>query len=280
MRCDLRPFLAHREACAAAAADAGIGDRLNDFVRAHLKERLGHGGVAAHGEIVLQRLRVDLVAVLEHAARLLLVEGNVVMRPADLTALSIAQTVDEFAALERALHDLVDVFLAHTDVDPVFRLDAQHGAEFAQTVTAGLAHADGLTLVLAVQLNLAGDAHGVELALQRFVDLQSAAGETSGAGADQHAAGFGGQRRLILRLRGLERRGRFNSIHHNFSPPLSTLPPDPSPCRGSWRHGQHRSPSQRGSARTRRGRRQSQWRSARRPWSTSSRSDRWPHRAR
>ena len=63
-------FAPGREARAAAAAQTGIAHGLHDLVRLHLEQGLGQRAVAADGQVLLDGFRVDVAAVLEHAAGL------------------------------------------------------------------------------------------------------------------------------------------------------------------------------------------------------------------
>ena len=106
---DLRPLAPGREARAAAAAQAGIAHGLDDLVRLHLEQGLGQRAVAADGQVLLDGFRVDVAAVLEHAAGLLFVKRDVLLALIELAALVVAQALDEFAAEDGLLDDLLHV---------------------------------------------------------------------------------------------------------------------------------------------------------------------------
>ena len=109
------PLDAGREAGAAAAADARVGDLLDDPLGRLLGERHARGLVAAAREVVVDGLGVDDADVAQRDARLLLVEADVVPVADALAGLRVL--VEEAARpaappLRCSLDDLGDVLWA------------------------------------------------------------------------------------------------------------------------------------------------------------------------
>ena len=71
------PLRAGREARAATAAQTRLGDRRDDGLGVVLGEHPSQRPVAAVGEVVVDRLRIDLAVERQHAALLLAVERDV-----------------------------------------------------------------------------------------------------------------------------------------------------------------------------------------------------------
>ena len=91
-----------------------------------------------------------MAAVLEHAAGLLFVKRDVLLALIELAALVVAQALDEFAAEDGLLDDLLHVADLALRVQPALRLDAHQRASFAEAVAAALleGYAFGFRLVL------------------------------------------------------------------------------------------------------------------------------------
>ena len=130
---DLRPLAPGREARAAAAAQTGIAHGLDDLVRLHLEQGLGQRAVAADGQVLLDGFRVDMAAVLEHAAGLLFVKRDVLLALIQLAVLVVAQALDELAAEDGLLDDLLHVADLTLRVQPALRLDAHQRAHLAKS---------------------------------------------------------------------------------------------------------------------------------------------------
>ena len=210
---DLRPLAPGREARAAAAAQTGIAHGLDDLVRLHLEQGLGQRAVAADGQVLLDGFRVDMAAVLEHAAGLLFVKRDVLLALIQLAVLVVAQALDELAAEDGLLDDLLHVADLTLRVQPALRLDAHQRAHLAKAVAAGLFQADGVGVVLG-QGHLARDAQLVHALFELVVDVQVAAGDTARAAADEDLTFFRVARGHVVGLQGAELLQGFDSLTH------------------------------------------------------------------
>jgi len=65
-----RPLRTGRKTAAAAAAQAGVLDHLDDLARGHRRQGLAQGRIAVTGEVVVNGLRVDPTGVSQHDTRL------------------------------------------------------------------------------------------------------------------------------------------------------------------------------------------------------------------
>ena len=77
------PFHARRESGAAAAAQTRIEDLLDDLLRRHFGQGLGHAGIAVPGDVLLDLLRIDEAPVSEHPQILQGEEGDLLHRGDD-----------------------------------------------------------------------------------------------------------------------------------------------------------------------------------------------------
>ncbi|OPZ46054.1 MAG: hypothetical protein BWY94_00921 [Actinobacteria bacterium ADurb.BinA094] len=168
------PLDAGREPGAAAAADARVGDLLDDLLLGHRRERRARRLVAAAGEVLVEALRVDHAHVAQGDARLGLVEPDVVPVADALAGLGVL--------VEEALHRTAvpEVLVDHLGHVPrlemaVQRVVAEHGdrAHGAQAVTADDA-----------DVHLVGQAGLPDLLHERVVDGHRAGEHAGGAGAD------------------------------------------------------------------------------------------------
>ena len=205
--------------CAAAAAQAGIAHGLDDLVRLHLEQGLGQRAVAADGQVLLDGFRVDMAAVLKHAAGLLFVKRDVLLALIQLAVLVVAQALDELAAEDGLLDDLLHVADLALRVQPALRLDAHQRAHLAKAVAAGLLQADGIGMVLG-QGHLARDAQLVHALFELMIDVQVAAGDTARAAADEDLALFRVARGHVVGLQGAELLQGFDSLTH-YAPSFS-----------------------------------------------------------
>ena len=145
-----RPLAAGGEPAAAAPAQAGIGDLLDDVLGRHLGQHLAEGGIAVHRDVFLDALGIDHAAVAQHHAVLRFVEcgiikGNVALHRLVGAGVVIHQPLHDAALEQMLVHDLVDVLRLDAAVERAVRMHDDHGAERAQTEAAGL---DDLDLVL------------------------------------------------------------------------------------------------------------------------------------
>ena len=205
---------------AAAAAKAGVGDLLNDLFPAHLEQGFGQRRVAADGEVFLNALGVDVAAVLQHAAGLLLVEGDVLLPLVELAVLLVAQALDKLAAQDGLLDDLFHVLGVNLGIEPALRLDAHQGAHLAEAVAAGFLDAGGVAAAAVVERKLVCGAVLGHLLFQFLVHGEVSARRAARAAADKHLALFMAARLDVLLLQGAEFFQIPDFFTHGFRPPL------------------------------------------------------------
>ena len=75
----LLPFVTGLEASASAAPQIGIHNFLHDFLRSHVKQRLGKRLVAAAGNVFLDMFRINMPAVFQYQTGLFLIERNLLL---------------------------------------------------------------------------------------------------------------------------------------------------------------------------------------------------------
>ncbi|MPM40239.1 hypothetical protein SDC9_86879 [bioreactor metagenome] len=134
------PLHACREPAAAAAAESGLLHLFDDLLRRHREKDLRKSFVAVGSDVFLKRVGVDVSAVLEDEAVLLLVE-------VDVSIVGNALRREGFFE-EQAVHDtsLDEVFadyfrnvgLLHVGVEGPLRVDDDEGTLLAESLTAGL----------------------------------------------------------------------------------------------------------------------------------------------
>ena len=71
------PLQARGIACSATAAQAALGNLIDDFARRHLGERFDQGTVAVGGNVIFEAIGIDDAGVLQHNFFLALEEWNV-----------------------------------------------------------------------------------------------------------------------------------------------------------------------------------------------------------
>ena len=150
------PLQAGGESAAAAAAQTGLEDFINDFLTGHGGQRLFQSTVAVHGQVFINVLRIDHAAVAQGNTVLMLVEVDVFQSLVGILLMSGMVGVHEMlnlAALEQVLaDDLVHIFRLDAAVEGAVRVHDNHRAGFAQTEATG---ADDLDfMVQAVFRNL------------------------------------------------------------------------------------------------------------------------------
>ena len=189
---DLLPLLAGGEAAAAAAAETGLVDLVDDAVAAQLEHGLLQGLEAAGSQVLVQGLGVEAAAVLQNDAGLLGDEGDLLGLDVSGLALVVQQPLDDLVAQDTLLKDLLAVLGLHLDILDGFSvlLDADQGAQLTEALAAGLLDADYLLVVVTA----AGGEHELHAGgvlddiLKDLMDLVGAGGDTAGAGADQNTA--------------------------------------------------------------------------------------------
>ena len=227
----LRPLAAGGESSAPAAPQAGFRDLVDNLVAGHVEERLFKGGIAVQRDILADGGGVDMAAVLQHDAVLLLVEGDVLLTAADFAHLVIGQAIDVTAVLDGFLNDLLAVRKLNLGVQPALRIDAHQRAHLAEAMAAALLEADGVIVRLGLQLHLDGDAGFLHQLAQAVEHLEGTAGHAARAAADDDLFGL----QLIGFLRNPAIFDQILSALKHSSPPPSVPSKAPRPSRGSSR---------------------------------------------
>ncbi len=212
------PLDARGEAGAAAAADARVGDLLDDPLGRLLAESHARGLVAAARQILLDALGIDDAHVAQGDARLLLVEADLVP-VADARAglgVLVEELLDRRAALEVLCDDRADVLGAQVAVQRVVA-EHDHRAHGAQAVAADDRDFDALA-----------EAGLPDLLDEGVVDGQRAREHAGRAGADRDPvapAGSLGDAHVTGVLFGLSRRDVVSHgvSAHPFSAPTSSM---------------------------------------------------------
>ena len=171
------PFDAGGEACAATAAEAGLGDLVDNLLGSHLGQALGEGFVAAAGDAFLDVLGIDKAAVAEGDTDLFAIEVHV-LRVADVLfvfGVGVEQLGDLTAFNDVLVDDALDVLRLHLGVEGVVGHNLDDGALLAEAEAAGL---DDLNVVRETLL-------GEDL-VEIVDDLEAVAGFASGTAADQN----------------------------------------------------------------------------------------------
>ena len=195
-----RPFLAGGEARAAASAEVGSGDHVDDVLGLHGGDDLREGGIAAFGDVLVDIFGIDAAGVAEDDARLEFAFGG------GFVFGIVPAAVDGVGAggrsFEAGLHDGGDLVRGHVAVDDALALVVGE-------------HDDGLGVAEAHAADFDDVERAVELVLGDVVvdGLQDFAG-TGGDTARSHGnEQFDG--RVLARLEGgrvfSERRRRVNS---------------------------------------------------------------------
>ena len=168
------PLAAAREAAAAASAETGGKDFVDDLLGAHGQSAL-HSLESAHSHGFLHVLGVDDAAAVQSHAALLLIEVDVVLA-LDLlrgARLHIEKALHNAAAEDIGLDDLLHVVDLHETVESVLRIDLDEGSLGAEAEAAHQVHGGHIFRAVLLQ-------HLLEL----FHDLVGMAGETSGTAAE------------------------------------------------------------------------------------------------
>ena len=138
------PLSAGGEACAAAAAQAALVDLVDYGQRIGGLEHLGQRRIPAVGDVVVQRVGVDLAVEAEHYALLPGVEGDVLLQGYRLAGLGmlVQQSLDHSVAHDAGLDELVDIRGLEPGIEQPAGPEDDDGALLAEAVAAGLDHLD------------------------------------------------------------------------------------------------------------------------------------------
>ena len=137
------PLFTGGEAGAAAAAEAGGQDDVDDLLRRHLGQNLAQSGITVHRDVFIDVLRVDHAAVAERNALLRavesgVVEGDVVLFDRKIADVAVLKALDDTALQQVLFHDLRDVLLGNAAVEGSFGVNNDDGAQSAETEATGL----------------------------------------------------------------------------------------------------------------------------------------------
>ena len=193
----LRPLLACREPCSAAAPEAGFGYFIDYFLGSHIKQCFRKRLESACRYILVNGLRIYFSAVFQNNPCLLVQERNIVRMRTDFFLFPVKQTLYRLSLKDGALYDLAAVFRLYMYILIIIRLNSHQGAKFAQALAAGLHHTQVRNIFLHFHLN------AVQIfteLLHLIVNFLSSRCHTSGAGADKNTAGIGSKGILNLFL--------------------------------------------------------------------------------
>ena len=239
------PLAAGGEAAAASATQAGIQNFLADGLVGHLKQSLFKGGVAVLGQIFVNILRVGGAAVFQHDAVLLMIEGDVLMFLIGHSVQLVEQPGNHLAPQQGLLDDIVAVLHLYVGIEDAVGFDLEQGTHLTEAVAAAALEVDvvGLGLgglVLPEKAHMDVQAPALALLFQFVVDIQRAAGDTAGTGADKNLAALCFQCPLGLHLSDLQLvTGQFSCVHGR-PPPFAGTPTGQWPVRGSFWSGPDR----------------------------------------
>ena len=133
------PLSACGEACAAASADAGIKNGLDNFLGSHGGERLCESLVAVACYVFVDAFGIDNAAVTECNAVLLCIEGSLV-ESEDVVALygfAVKELANGVTANEVFGNDFVHIFGLNLAVEGTFGINDHDRTECAKTETTG-----------------------------------------------------------------------------------------------------------------------------------------------
>ena len=233
------PLASGGEAAAAPAPQTGVQNFLTDGLVGHLKQSLFKGGIAVLGQIFVNILGIGGAAVFQHDAVLLVIEGDVLMLFVGHAVQLVEQPGDHLAPQQGLLDDVVAVLHLHVGVENAVGLNLQQGTHLAEAVAAAALEVDvvglGLrSLILPQKAHMDVEPPALTLLLHPLIDVERAAGDTAGTGADEYLAALCLQSTLGLHLTDLQLvPGQF-SCGHGRPPPFSGTPADRWPAPGSF----------------------------------------------
>ena len=173
------PLQARGETAAAAAAQAGLEDFVDDLLAGHAGQRLFQRLVAVEGQVFVNVFGVDHAAVAQSDALLVLVEVNILQALVGVLlvggVIGIHQVL-HVTALEQMLgDDLVHILYLYAGVEGAFGVYDDNGAGLAQ---AKAARADNLDFLF--------QAGFFDFLLKALDDLRRAGRRTTGTAAAEH----------------------------------------------------------------------------------------------
>ena len=174
------PLSAGGETAAPSAAQAGVGDGLDNIFRSHFLQHLSQCEVTVHSDVFFDVFGVDNTAVPQCNSLLLLVESSVVQRGSSsgvfvFNAILVNQTVYDTALQQVFFYDFRDIIFGNHAVEGSFGVDDHDRAQSAQTETTG--HND---------LDFVSQTLGNQFSFQLVVQLGTAGRSTTGTAANQY----------------------------------------------------------------------------------------------
>ena len=138
------PFHSRGETGAAAAAQTRIEDLLDDLLRRHLRQGLGHAGVTVPGDVLIDLLGIDEAPVAQHPQILQGEEGDLLHRGDELRrdGFPVEQPLQNASLDQMFLHQFGNILGFDHHVDDAFRVDDHDRSHGAETVAAGLHQLD------------------------------------------------------------------------------------------------------------------------------------------
>ena len=185
------------------------------------------------GKVFVNVHRVGRAAVFQHHALLLGIEGDLVVPLILHAAQLVEKAVDDLAAEDRALDDLVAVLKLDVRVENALGLDLEQRTHLAKAVAAALFKVDSVVAAIFIaQCNTRLEPALFALRLQIVVDLQRAARNAARTGADEDLTPIGRQQRLGLHAPCVQ--ALSCQFSHSARPPLHGSPqaaqaPSPGP---------------------------------------------------
>ena len=234
----LTPLGTGRETAAAAAAQVGVQHFLDDVGGLHLKQSLFQSGIAADGQILQNGVCIHMAAVLQNLTGLTLIEGDLFLLFVDDAVLLIGQALHGLALNDGRVDDLVHIGLLDLGEQPALRLDTHQGAHLAEAMAAGLLQTHHVIMGIVSQFHFTGDAALFHLGLQSGINVQRAAGDTTGTGTHQNLTGFFLCGSFAGRTQLLKLLSVFQFGH--VMPPSAAERSVQRPCRGSLQDEPHR----------------------------------------
>ncbi len=124
------PLHARREACSASSAQAGLLHDIDDFLRRHRGHCLAQCLIAVHGNVFGDIFRIDLAAVAQGNAFLLLVEVDLVDFKNLLMRLTVFiaefEILDDSSFVEMLGDDALDILRLHMGIEYLVRVNGDN----------------------------------------------------------------------------------------------------------------------------------------------------------
>ena len=146
------PLQTGGESCAAASAETGIQNGLNNLVGSHLGQNLTQSSVAVQSDVLFNVLGVDYTAVTERNAELRSVESGIVQRCMSsisinslITGIVVNQSFNNTTLEQMLGNDLLNILCGYVAVKGSVGVYDNDGTESAKTEATGLNDLDFLS---------------------------------------------------------------------------------------------------------------------------------------